>query len=593
MGAKVKKPSDGGPFIQPAAAKAPQLEKCPTGIAGLDEITGGGLPKGRPSLICGNAGCGKTILGMEFLVHGVREFGENGVFMSFEERTDELEKNFASLGFGLGDMMAKSKIAVEYVYIERSEIEETGEYDLSGLFIRLGHAIDSIGAKRVVLDTIEALFAGFSNTAILRAELRRLFTWLKNKGVTAVITAERGDGSFTRHGLEEYVADCVILLDLRVKEQIATRRLRVVKYRGTTHGGDEYPFLIDERGVSVLPITSLGLNHAVSTQRVSTGIPRLDAMLGGEGYYRGSMVLVSGTPGSGKSSLSARFAEAACARGERALFLAFEESAPQIIRNMRSVGCDLATWQKKGLLQIISTRPSVYGLEMHLATIHKYVELFTPSIVVIDPISNLNLGSSGSEAASMLTRLIDFLKSRQVTTVLTDLTHAGSNIESSTEKISSLIDTWLCLRDVEHQGERNRGLHILKSRGMPHSNQIREFVMSKDGIDLVDVYLGAAGVMMGTARIAQEAADQSAELGRTQEVQRKRRLLERRRAALEANMAALQLEAESVTIELNESIEDANVQEAQREAELGRIAQSRGADSAAPDRGRRPPKKSG
>ena len=593
MGAKVKKPSDGGPFIQPAAAKAPQLEKCPTGIAGLDEITGGGLPKGRPSLICGNAGCGKTILGMEFLVHGVREFGENGVFMSFEERTDELEKNFASLGFGLGDMMAKSKIAVEYVYIERSEIEETGEYDLSGLFIRLGHAIDSIGAKRVVLDTIEALFAGFSNTAILRAELRRLFTWLKNKGVTAVITAERGDGSFTRHGLEEYVADCVILLDLRVKEQIATRRLRVVKYRGTTHGGDEYPFLIDERGVSVLPITSLGLNHAVSTQRVSTGIPRLDAMLGGEGYYRGSMVLVSGTPGSGKSSLSARFAEAACARGERALFLAFEESAPQIIRNMRSVGCDLATWQKKGLLQIISTRPSVYGLEMHLATIHKYVELFTPSIVVIDPISNLNLGSSGSEAASMLTRLIDFLKSRQVTTVLTDLTHAGSNIESSTEKISSLIDTWLCLRDVEHQGERNRGLHILKSRGMPHSNQIREFVMSKDGIDLVDVYLGAAGVMMGTARIAQEAADQSAELGRTQEVQRKRRLLERRRAALEANMAALQLEAESVTIELNESIEDANVQEAQREAERGRIAQSRGADSAAPDRGRRPPKKSG
>lgn len=579
------------PLKKVRAAAPTLLEKCPTGILGLDEITGGGLPKGRPSLVCGNAGCGKTILAMEFLVHGVNDFGEAGVFMSFEERTEELEKNFASLGFGLRSMVEQQQIVVDYVHIERSEIEETGEYDLDGLFIRLGQAIDSVGAKRVVLDTLEALFAGFSNTAILRAELRRLFRWLKEKGVTAVITGERGDGTLTRHGLEEYVADCVILLDLRVQEQIATRRLRVVKYRGTTHGGDEYPFLIDEGGLSILPITSLGLDHAVSTQRVSTGIARLDTMLGGKGYYRGSMVLVSGTPGSGKSSLSARFVEAACARGERCLYFAFEESAPQIIRNMQSIGCKLAGWQQQGLLKFHSSRPSVYGLEMHLVTIHKLVQEFDPAIVVIDPISNLGAVGSGQEATSMLTRLIDFLKAKQVTTILTDLTHAGNNIESSTEKISSLIDTWLCLRDMEHHGERNRGLHILKSRGMPHSNQIREFVMSSQGIDLVDVYLGSAGVLTGTARLAQEAQEKTDALAHTQEVRRKQRIHERKRAALEANIAALRLDFETATLEMNESADEERLRDEAVRTERGKMARFRHADAIAPKASSKAPKK--
>lgn len=562
-----------------SAAVLEVLPKCATGIRGLDEITGGGLPRGRPSLVCGNAGCGKTILGMEFLVHGVRDFGEPGVFMSFEERTEELEKNFFSLGVDLKQMIKHGQLAIDYVHIERSEIEEAGEYDLDGLFVRLGYAIDSIGAKRVVLDTIEALFTGFNNTAILRAELRRLFRWLKEKGVTAVITGERGDKMLTRHGLEEYVADCVILLDLRVEQQVATRRLRVVKYRGTTHGTDEYPFLIDEQGISILPITSLGLDHAVSHKRVSSGIARLDTMLGGQGYYRGSVVLVSGTAGSGKSSLSARFVEAACERGERCLYFAFEESPQQIVRNMASIGCDLGRWQQKGLLHFHASRPSLYGLEMHLATLHKQVGLIKPQIVVIDPISNLTAVGSGNEAKSMLTRLIDFLKTEQITTLMTDLTHGGNSVEASSEEISSLVDSWICLRDIEHQGERNRGLHILKSRGMPHSNQVREFVMSVNGMDLVDVYTGPAGMVTGTARVAQEALERANAVSSQQQAQRQQRDYERRRALLEANIAAMRLEFEATTQDMQEEF----AQHAQRNVLLqqGReqLARSRKADA--------------
>ena len=404
----------------------PQLAKCPTGIRGLDEVTKGGLPRNRSSLVCGNTGSGKTIIGMEFLLHGALQFDEPGVFVSFEETSGELTHNFASLGFDLNDMIARSLIAVDYVFVDRTEMAETGEYDLEGLFIRLGHAIDSIGAKRVVLDTIEVLFAGLMNTAILRAELRRLFRWLKDKGVTAVITSERGDGLLSRHGLEEYVADCVILLDLRVTEQIATRRLRIVKYRGTSHGTDEYPFLIDESGMSILPLTSLGLNHAVSDARVSSGIARLDHMLGGLGYYLGSTILVSGTNGSGKTSICANFVDAACRRGERCLYFAFEESAPQIIRNMRSIGLNLAPWVEQGLLQFHSSRPSLHGLEMHLVSMHKLIDDFKPTNVVVDPISDLTAVGSGSEAKSMLTRLIDYLKSNQITAMFSGMTLEGA-----------------------------------------------------------------------------------------------------------------------------------------------------------------------
>lgn len=528
---------------------ASALPKVPTGIAGLDEITGGGFPKGRPTLVCGAAGCGKTLLAMEFLVRGATQFDEPGAFIAFEETAEELAQNVRSLGFDLDDLQAKEKLAIDYVRIERSEIEEAGEFDLEGLFVRLALAIDSIGAKRVVLDTIETLFGGFSNQAILRSELRRLFRWLKDKGVSAVITAERGDGALTRQGLEEYVSDCVILLDHRVTENVSTRRLRIVKYRGTTHGTNEYPFLIDEKGFSVLPLTSAGLNHAVSDERISSGIPRLDAMLGGQGYFRGSSVLVSGTAGTGKSSLAAHFAAETCRRGERCLYLAFEESPTQIVRNMRSIGIDLEPFIKKGLLKIHASRPTFQGLEMHLVQMHKMVADLEPAAVIVDPISNFTASGSNADAESMLLRLVDFLKSRQITAFMTNLTAGGNAWERTDVGISSIIDTWLLLRDIELGGERNRGLYVLKSRGMRHSNQIREFLISSEGVRLEDVYVGPEGVLTGSMRAAQEAREKAEALARTEEIERKQRELDRRRAALEAQIAALRAEFESAEAE--------------------------------------------
>jgi circadian clock protein KaiC len=518
-----------------------QLAKCPTGIKGLDDITGGGLPQGRPTLVCGSAGCGKTLLAMEFIVRGAMEFGEPGLFVSFEENTAELAQNVASLGFDLPGLVEKKQIALDHVYIERSEIEETGEYDLQGLFIRLGYQIDAIGAKRVVLDTIEALFAGLPNELILRSELRRLFRWLKDKGVTAIITGERGEGTLTRHGIEEYVSDAVIVLDHRVEDQMSTRRIRFVKYRGSLHGTDEYPFLIDEQGISIMPVTSLGLDYAVSSERVSTGIPRLDTMLGGQGYYRGSSVLVSGTAGTGKSSLAAIFADATCRRGERCLYLAFEESRDQIIRNMRSIGLDLEPWVKKGLLKFHAARSTLYGLEMHLAVIHKLANEFQPSTVIMDPITNLSIVASESEVKSVMMRLVDFFKNRKITTLFTNLTHPGE-LETTTSGISSLMDSWLLLLSVESNGERNRIFHLLKSRGMAHSNQMREFLISDSGIDLADAYVGPGGVFTGSARVQQEAREQAAALDAQTELKRRRRILDRKRQVMEAQVAALQAE---------------------------------------------------
>lgn len=471
----------------------PGISKAPTGIHGLDEVTGGGLPRGRPTLLCGSAGCGKTLLAMEFLVRGATEFGEPGVFMAFEETAEELAQNVRSLGFDLETLIAEKKIVVDHVHVERSEIEETGEYDLEGLFVRLNYVIDTIGAKRVVLDTLETLFSGLDNTAILRSELRRLFRWLKDKGVTAIITAERGDGTLTRHGLEEYVSDCVILLDHRVTEQLSTRRLRIVKYRGSSHGTNEFPFLIEDTGISVLPITSAILDHDAPTERVSTGVQRLDEMLGGQGYYRGASVLVSGTAGTGKTSLGALFAAACCARGERCLFFAFEESPKQLVRNMRSIGLDLQPWIDKKLLQIHSARPSLHGLEMHLAVLHRAMRDFGPRAVVVDPISNFLAAGTSAESKSMLTRLVDFLKAQQITAVFTSLVAGTNVIEEAEVGISSIIDTWILVRDLEMDGERERALYLLKSRGMSHSNQVRRFLITDRGIDLAKMHVSRMG----------------------------------------------------------------------------------------------------
>jgi len=460
------------------------LPKSPTGIPGLDEITGGGLPKGRPTLICGAAGCGKTLFAMEFLVNGAIEYGEPGVFVAFEENAEELAQNVASLGFGLKDLIKKKKVILDHIQIDRSEIAETGEYDLDGLFIRLGHAIDTIGAKRVVLDTIEVLFGALPNHTIVRAELQRLFRWLKNRGVTAIITAERGEGTMTRFGLEEYVADCVILLDHRVVDQVSTRRLRIVKYRGTVHGTSEYPFLIGKNGISVLPITSLALDHKVSNKRISTGIKEIDNMLDGKGFYRGSSVLISGTAGTGKSSLVAAIVDAACSRGERCLYFAFEESTSQILRNMRSIGIDLAPHVKKGLLQFHVARPTQYGLEMHLVNMYDLINEYDPDVVVLDPITDFFAVGTQAEVKATITRIIDFLKTRQITGFFTSYTSEEEGADQSIVGVSSLIDAWISLRNLEINGERHRGLFILKSRGMPHSSQIRSFHLTDDGIKI-------------------------------------------------------------------------------------------------------------
>lgn len=529
------------------------IPKARTGIEGLDQITGGGLPAGRPTLVAGSAGAGKTLLATEFLVHGARDFGEPGVFLMFEENTEELSANVRSLGFDLQKLEAEGKIVMDHVHIERSEIEETGQYDLEGLFIRLGHAIDSIGAKRVVLDTVEALFTGLPDQAILRAELRRLFRWLKDRGVTALITGEKGDSTLTKHGLEEYVADCVISLDHRVEGQISTRRLRVVKYRGSPHGTNEYPFLISERGISVLPITSLKLDHQAPSERVPTGIPALDQMLGGKGVFRGSSVLISGSPGTGKSSIAASFVDAACRRGEKALLFAYEESQDQIIRNMRSIGIDLEKWIKKGLLMVHASRPTLQGLEQHLLAMHDTVQSFAPAVVAVDPISNLTLHRDESEVKPTLMRLIDFLKLHKITGVFTSLTHndaASSDPEDSQIGVSSLMDVWLLLRNHEVNGERNRTLYVLKSRGMPHSNQVREFILSDKGIDLVDVYLGSDGVLTGSSRVSQEAREKAALKVSSQDHERKMRKHESRRLALEAQIAMLQAEAAAEAAEM-------------------------------------------
>jgi circadian clock protein KaiC len=550
------------------------LPKTPTGIKGLDALTLGGLPTGRPTLLCGAAGCGKTLFAMTFLVNGATTFDEPGVFMSFEERARDLEANVASLGYHVADLVAQRKLVIDHVHIERSEIEESGDYDLEGLFVRLNYAIDSIGAKRVVLDTIEALFSGLDDDGILRAELRRLFAWLKDKGVTAIITGERGDGQLTRYGIEEYVSDCVILLDNRVEEQVTTRRLRVVKYRGSAHGTNEYPFLIDQHGISVLPITSAELGHAISTEIVSSGVPGLDDMLGQHGYFRGSSVLISGLAGTGKSTFGAAFVDAACKRGERCLFFAFEESPAQIVRNMSSVGLDLQRHVDAGLLRFEAARPSLFGFEMHLARMNRDIEAFEPDALVVDPISAFR--GPSFEIHATLIRLADICKSRGTTAVFTSLSIAGEQMDEGERSVSSLMDVWISLKNAEANGERNRVLYLLKARGMDHSKQLREYHLSSQGIGLIDAYIGPEGVFTGTARVVQETRDREAVAIRRQATERRRRELERRRAAVERQINELRAALESDEVETDMLIRQEESHESSHDAERSELATLRG-----------------
>jgi len=555
-----------------------QLRKCPTGIKGLDEITDGGLPLGRTTLVCGTAGCGKTLMGMEFLVRGILDYSEPAVFMAFEETAAELTQNVASLGWDLEELTATEKLSIDYVYIDPQEIEETGEYDLEALFIRLGSAIDAIGAKQVVLDTVEVLFSGLSNTAIVRAELRRLFRWLKTKGVTAIVTGEKGENSLTRYGIEEYVSDCVIRLDHRLYEDISTRKLQIVKYRGSSHGTNDYPFLINSDGITVLPITSVGLDHTVTQERISSGIERLDTMLGEEGYFRGSSILITGTAGTGKTTLAAHFAEATCRRGERCLYFAFEEAPQQIIRNMQSVGINLPEFVNQGLLRFQARRPTAYGLEMHLVQIHSLIKAFQPTVVIIDPMSNLTMGGTLLQAKAFLFRLIDLLKSQQITVFLTNLIQGGMPVEQTEIGVSSLMDTWLEVRFVESNGERNRVFFILKSRGMEHSNQVRELKLTKQGVELVDVYLGEGMVLTGTARRIQEDKEKAANVTRKQEVERKERDFARHKAIIQSQITALQAQLEREDEDIEEMMQEEQSHQNNLQQNKVAIAQLRQAD---------------
>src|ERR1700730_1537097 len=542
-----------------AASRAfPQLKKSPSGIVGFAQITGGGLPTGRPTIVCGGPGCGKTMFAMEFLIRGATEHGEPGVLMTFEETGEEMSRNVESLGFNLQSLVDKKKLFIDYVRIEPSEIQETGEYDLEGLFVRLQNAVESVGAKRVVLDTVEAIFSGFANVGMLRAEIRRLFRWLKDRGLTTVITAERSEGTnLTRCGLEEYVSDCVVSLDHRVNDQISTRHMRIVKYRGSSHGTDEYPFLIDKKGFSVLPLSSIRLDHKVSKDRISSGIRDLDTMLEGRGFYKGSSILVSGTSGSGKSTLAAHFVNETCRTGKRVLYIAFEESSAQVIRNMRSVGINLGQYFQKGLLQFHAWRPTQHGLEMHLLRIHELVDEFNPQVVIVDPITNL-ISANLNEVHAMLMRLMDFLKDRQITAMFTTLT-ANRGVEEQTEVgISSLTDTWILLRDLELNGERNRCLYVLKSRGMAHSNQIREFVLSRTGVHLLPAYVGSGTVYTGSARLAQEAREKAEVVRERQQLEEKRKEFSARRTVLESQIAALRDELSSGEAEFARQIRQRN-----------------------------------
>lgn len=571
-------PEDGS--VSAAAETGPAgPAKAPTGITGFDDITGGGLPRGRPTLVTGAAGSGKTLFGIEFLVRGARDFGEPGVLLAFEELEEDLAVNVETLGFDLPALQEQGVLAIDAFRLDPSEIIATGSFDLDGLFIRLAAAVDAVGAKRVVLDTLELLFAAFPNEAIVRGELGRLFRWLKERGLTTVITGERGTGDqLTRYGMEEYVSDCVVALDQRVDAETSTRRLRVVKYRGSLHGTNEYPFLITDGGFVVVPITSVGLNYEASDERVSTGVPRLDDMLAG-GIYRGSSMMVSGTAGTGKTSIGAMMVDAACARGERALFVSLEESPSQLIRNMRSIGVDLQPWRDAGLLEVHAVRPTAIGSEEHLALMYRLLDEYDPSIVVLDAISGLSRPGSGGGESSVVSRDLDLLKSRGITAVLTTLAHGTE--ETSDIEVSSLIDTWLLLRNHESNGERNRLMFVIKSRGTAHSNQVREFVLTDRGAELVDVYVGPHGVLTGSARVEQQARDAAEATARQADVGRRREELAGRAGAVEAQIAALRQQLADETAEFERLVsadddERGDAEAARTRTRAGESAQDRG-----------------
>jgi len=556
-------------------SETPKLEKCPTGIDGLDHITRGGFPRGRTVLVCGGPGCGKTLLGLQFVVRGAERFGESGVIVSFEESRQALMQNALAVGCDLPQLVERGKIYLDCIDFPAEREVEAGEFDLDGLFVRLEAAIRAVPAQRFFIDGIETLFSRYSRTEIVRAELQRLNRWLREKRITALLTGESQGGALTRYGIEEFLSDGVIRLDHRSEEQIATRRLRVAKLRGSGHGTNEYPFTISDTGVSVLPITELGLEYPVSNERVSTGVTRLDTMLDGAGFFRGASVLVSGTSGTGKTSLAMAFVAAACARGERALYFAFEEAPSQIVRNAQSIGLDLTTHSASGLLRFEAQRATAVGLDTHLLRMIQCIVEFQPHVVVIDPVSNLTGAALDRDVKFALTRLVDHLKTKLITILCTDLTRERENVDTTSVELSSLMDTWILLRTIESQGERNRGLFVLKSRGMSHSNQIREFVIRSNGLDLVDVYTGTSGVLTGTARIALEARERFEHNARERKLAHLRSDLENTQRDFEAQRVKLEQERDHSLLAIREAIAEMEEDARESSSTLRRISEIR------------------
>jgi circadian clock protein KaiC len=550
-----------------------QIKKCPTGISGLDSITGGGLPEGRPTLICGTAGSGKTMLATEFLVRGVLEFGEPGVLVAFEERASDLTANMASIGWDLTALQKEGKLAIESFGTRDTGLDEN-PLDLSHLFARLELAIDEVGAKRVVLDSLEVPLAGLKDQATIRSELHRLSSWIKEKGVTAVITGERGTEALTKNGIEEYVSDCVILLDNRVIEEISTRRLRIVKYRGSRHELNEFPFLISDDGVKALPMSNLGLNYQVNTERFLTGIDELDSMLG-DGIYQGNNILINGTAGTGKTTIGATMSEASCKRGERVLMLLFEESPDQLIRNMKSIGVDLGKWREKGVLRMDANRPSSRTPEHHLMSCLKAVLEFKPDLVVVDPISSMIESGTHGQSWAFMMRLVDLLKTHMVTSVFLDLSDEDSETKTQAG-VSSLMDTWIRLRAVERYGGRDPVLSLIKSRGTAHSRQDREFYFTPEGLKFIPPYIGPGGVVTGSARAAQEVLDKAERVKRTHELEGSRLALKMAKTQHEAQMNALKAEFEAKKIKLEREIRDMEEAEQVRDDDRLRMASMRG-----------------
>ena len=531
-----------------------------TGVKGLDDVLGGGIPQGHAMLLVGKPGTGKSILSMEYLLHGIELHKENGVYISFEESEKQIISNAASFGWKFEEMVKKNKLAISYIDMQPEQMRTVGDYDLSALILRVKGAIKKVNARRVVIDGINNLLSTFDDERIIRSDLLRLIREIKEVNATIFITGERGHDSWSKMGFEEYLADGLMHLDNRTDGNYQTREIQVVKCRGINHYTGKSPFIINSEGMSIRPLITADFDYKVLKSRVSTGIADIDNMLGGKGLYRGSTVYITGPSGAGKTSISSSFANGACSRGERALFLAFEESSDQIIRNMKSIGLSLDKWVNEKLLYFYTARATTNSLEGHLDNIMTMVREVEPTCVVLDPISAFRPIANENETKLMLIRLNDYLRARKITTVFTALSSDGEYSEHADVQLSSIADTWIVVRIMDYKGERNNVMQLMKSRGMSHSRQMKEMYFTGNGLKLQNVYQGPEGVLTGAARIGQEKYEKLKEARNVIEIDKNRKKIERKKSLLEASIEALKHEYEEELEALHAAIEEAEEQ---------------------------------